>query len=115
MDYKRIFVYDTTNEFSGFIRDQYWDNYVDVCNDPKSIDTFNYSGYDAFFIIVTDSKDVRILFKTINNIHSPLFLGTNLKEIKDSLKGMARVRNLDMIQIKSQLKEFIEIDTNTIS
>ncbi len=109
IDTKKIFVYDTTNEFSGFIQQHYFRNCsIDVCADRRSIDNYNYSVYDVFFIIVSDPKDILLLFKTINNINSVLFLGTGLAEIKDKFKENTRIRSLDIYQDRKQLQKFID-------
>jgi hypothetical protein len=106
---KKIFVYDTTNKFSEFIREMHLWNYpMDICEDQTSIDNYNYSIYNVFFIIINEPKDFSLLFKTIANNNSILFLGTSLIEVKELFKENTRIRNLDILQNSSQLKEFID-------
>lgn len=110
MKNKRIFVYDTTNEFSDFITKQYTNNFaIDVCTNPKTIDGYNYSAYDVFFVIVKEPKDMIILFKTINNAHSVLFLVSALKEIKGKFQESKRVISLDLFQNKDKMKKAIDL------
>lgn len=113
MKNKRIFVYDTTDEFSEFILKQYLKNFhIDVCTNPKAVDNYNYSVYDVFFLIVTEPKDITILFKTINNAHSVLFLGSSLKEIIGEFRESKRIIRLDLFQNKMKMKKFIDLKIN---
>lgn len=110
---KRIFVYDTTDKFSGFIINQYLKIFsIDVCASMKSIDDYNYSAYDVFFIIATEPKDIAILFKTINNVHSVLFLGSNLKEIRDKFQENKRIISLDLLKTRNEIVQFIDTNIN---
>ena len=111
MENKRIFVYDRTDEFSEFITKQYFSNFsIDVCTSLKSIDDYNYASYDIFFIIATEPKDIAILFKTINNNKSLLFLGSNMKEIRENFRENKRIISLDLFKKRSEIKKLI--DTN---
>lgn len=113
MKNKRIFVYDTTDKFSEFIIKQYLKNFsIDVCTNMTSIDNYNYATYDVFFIIATEPKDIAILFKTINNVHSVLFLGSNLKEISEKFKENKRIISLDLLKTGNELKSFIDTNIN---
>ncbi len=110
MKNKRIFVYDTTKEFSEFITKQYTNDFaIDVCTSPNWVENYNYSAYDIFFIIVKEPKDMIILFKTINNAHSVLFLVSALKEIKNNFQESKRVISLDIFQNKSKMKRVIDL------
>ena len=113
MKNKKIFVYDTTDKFSEFIITQYLKTFsVDVCNSMKSIDEFNYSLYDIFFIIASEPKDIAILFKTINNPDSVLFLGSNLKEIREKFNENKRIISLDLLKTRHEMKKFIDVNIN---
>jgi hypothetical protein len=106
---KKIFIYDTTNKFSEFIRDMYlWNYSIDICDDSTSIDNYNYAVYDVFFINVNEPKDFSLLFKTVRNSNSVLFLGTDLMEVKKLFGVHKRIRNLNTMQNRSQLKKFID-------
>jgi hypothetical protein len=110
---KKIFVYDTTAKFSEFIIEQYVKTFsVDVCENMKSIDNYNYSAYDIFFIIATEPKDVTILFKTINNMHSTLFLGSSLKEIREKFQENKRITTLDLLKPRNEMIRFIDTNIN---
>lgn len=110
---KRIFVYDTTDKFSEFIIKQYLKNFsIDVCSNMKSIDNYNYSAYDVFFIIASEPKDIAILFKTITNMHSVLFLGSSLKEITEKFQENKRIISLDLLKTRNEMKTFIDTNIN---
>jgi hypothetical protein len=113
MENKRIFVYDTGDEFSEFITEQYFNHFsIDVCTNMKSIDDYNYASYDIFFIIAAEPKDVSILFKTVNNEKSVLFLGSEKKEIGEKFKENKRIINLDLFEKRSEIKKFIDTNIN---
>lgn len=106
----KLLVYDSTKGYKSFIKKNFSKEF-DCVNffDYKDGDVIDYDEFAVLFFFVNDPMQLADLLRMHQKVR-PVFLGTQISKIKDSLIALDDSVYIDLRQSRLELLDFIRLN-----